>query len=131
MNNPASVRDQAFIAKQRCKLVEELRKLSSTIHNGENENRLADLAARGLAGETEDQAQELSITQNNRALIGSLAQQQRAIDRALAKIEEGTYGFSDDSGLPIPLARLLAYPQAVRTTAEEAVHRQNEPLNDG
>lgn len=43
----------------------------------------------------------------------------RAIDRALAKIDEGTYGLSDMSGKPIPKARLEATPEAVLTVEEE------------
>lgn len=42
-----------------------------------------------------------------------------AIDRALAKLDEGTYGYSDISGLPIPITRLQALPHALRTIAEE------------
>jgi DnaK suppressor protein len=34
-------------------------------------------------------------------------------ERALAKIEEGTYGLSDISRLPIPRARLEAIPEAI------------------
>ena len=40
-------------------------------------------------------------------------QRLRAVERALAKIEEGTYGLSDVSGDPIPKARLEAIPEAV------------------
>jgi len=43
----------------------------------------------------------------------------RAIDRALAKIDEGTYGLSDMSGKPIPKASLEATPEAVLTVEEE------------
>ncbi|MBA2728317.1 MAG: TraR/DksA family transcriptional regulator [Parachlamydiaceae bacterium] len=39
----------------------------------------------------------------------------RQIDRALEKIEEGTYGICDVSGVEIPIARLEAVPYAVMT----------------
>jgi DnaK suppressor protein len=39
----------------------------------------------------------------------------RQIDRALEKIEEGTYGICDISGVEIPIARLEAVPYAVMT----------------
>ena len=42
------------------------------------------------------------------------------IERALAKIEDGTYGFSDSSGKPIPRARLEAMPEAINTADEDA-----------
>ena len=41
------------------------------------------------------------------------------INRALAKIEEGTYGKSDVDGTPIPIARLEALPYAVTTVEQE------------
>jgi DnaK suppressor protein len=41
------------------------------------------------------------------------------VDRALQKIEEGTYGLSDDSGEPIPRGRLEAVPEAIRTVEEQ------------
>lgn len=44
------------------------------------------------------------------------------IERALQKIEEGSYGLSDLSGEPIPEDRLLAAPEAILTVPEE--HRQ-------
>ncbi len=131
MNSSTPARDQEFISGQRQKLVDDRIRITSAIDRGENENRLTDLAAQGQAAESEDRAQDRTNTENNRTLIASLAQQRRAIDRALAKIDEGTYGFSDVCGLPIPLARLLALPEAVRTTEEEAAHWQDEQLNDG
>ena len=42
------------------------------------------------------------------------------IDRALKKIELGTYGLSDISGKPIPKDRLDAAPEAVLTVEETA-----------
>ncbi|MEO6363303.1 MAG: TraR/DksA family transcriptional regulator [Caldimonas sp.] len=45
------------------------------------------------------------------------------IDRALKKIELGTYGLSDASGKPIPKNRLEASPEAV-LTVEEAAARE-------
>jgi DnaK suppressor protein len=113
--------DKAFIAKQRIRLLAERTRLSRSLERGEQEDRSIAGAAAGQANETEDLAQDLMIAENNRVLGGSLADQQNAIDRALAKIDEGTYGFSDDSGEPIALSRLHACPEAIRTIAEEAV----------
>jgi DnaK suppressor protein len=41
------------------------------------------------------------------------------VERALAKLDAGRYGVSEDSGAPIPLERLEAVPWARRTAAEE------------
>jgi RNA polymerase-binding transcription factor len=47
------------------------------------------------------------------------------IDAALAKIEAGTYGVSEDSGAPIPLDRLEAVPWARRTLEEEELRQRS------
>ncbi|WP_250495391.1 TraR/DksA family transcriptional regulator [Caballeronia sp. GAWG1-1] len=41
------------------------------------------------------------------------------IDRALQKIDDGTYGLSDESGEPIPQARLEVFPDALYTEREQ------------
>jgi len=118
--------DTAFIASQRQKLVDTRTKLLSALDRGESENSLIEFAAKTQANESEDQAQDLSLSENNLVLGESVAQQCTEIDRALAKIDDGTYGFSDVSGQPIPRDRMQAYPQAVRTVAEEVLYQSNE-----
>jgi DnaK suppressor protein len=41
------------------------------------------------------------------------------VEHALAKLEDGNFGTSEDSGVPIPLHRLEAVPWARRTAHEE------------
>jgi DnaK suppressor protein len=41
------------------------------------------------------------------------------IRRALQKIDEGTYGLSDESGSPIPVERLEANPESLYTLDEQ------------
>ncbi len=43
----------------------------------------------------------------------------RRIERALQKVAEGSYGYSDRSGDPIPRSRLQAVPEATLTIDEE------------
>jgi DnaK suppressor protein len=48
----------------------------------------------------------------------------RQIDRALEKVEDGTYGMCDITGEEIPLARLEAIPYAVVTVkAQEMIEK--------
>jgi RNA polymerase-binding transcription factor len=58
-----------------------------------------------------------------RALDEELAEPVRgrleAIGRAEKRLNDGTYGFSVESGEPIPAARLEAIPWAERTTEEQ------------
>ena len=48
-----------------------------------------------------------------------LREQLAALERAEARLADGTYGLSVESGDPIPDARLEAAPTAERTVAEE------------
>jgi DnaK suppressor protein len=48
-----------------------------------------------------------------------LRQQLAAVERAEARLADGTYGLSVESGQPIPDARLEAVPTAERTVEEE------------
>jgi DnaK suppressor protein len=104
--------EKAFIASQRQRLSLERMELSRAIVRQNDENRWLGGASTDQANEPEDLAQDLTISENNRVLSGILAERCLAIDRALAKIDEGTYGFSDVSGDPIPLERLQALPEA-------------------
>jgi DnaK suppressor protein len=125
MNRPPSILDGFFIARQRQRLETIRVKVSSAKGRDTDEDLAIDWNARNRASESEDQAQDSTISDNHLALIDDLSRYGNSIDRALAKIDEGTYGFSDESGLPIPLARLAAYPQAIRTVSEEARYRED------
>lgn len=46
------------------------------------------------------------------------------VERAIAKIDAGTYGFSEISGAPISIERLDAVPWARRTLEEEEALQQ-------
>jgi DnaK suppressor protein len=60
------------------------------------------------------------FTREMDASIGEQAERRLGeVDRALRKIEEGTYGLSDQSGEPIPRGRLEAVPEAARTVEEQ------------
>ena len=63
-----------------------------------------------------------------RALDEELAEPVRgrleAIGRAEKRLNDGTYGFSVESGEPIPAARLEAIPWAERTTEEQQRHER-------
>jgi RNA polymerase-binding transcription factor len=48
----------------------------------------------------------------------------RQVERALEKIQEGSYGVCDVSGDPIPLARLEAIPYATMTVAAQSKFEQ-------
>jgi DnaK suppressor protein len=52
--------------------------------------------------------------------LDDVREQLRAVERAEGRLAAGTYGLSDERGLPIPDERLEAEPTAERTVEEEA-----------
>ena len=82
----------------------------------ENENH-PDLADR--ASSETDRAIELRARDRQRKLIAK-------IDAALARIDEGTYGYCEDTGEPISLKRLEARPIATLSLEAQERHERNE-----
>jgi DnaK suppressor protein len=78
-----------------------------------------DLDTGGEPGDAGDAALPLTAAGNDEAVAGSLRDRLDAIDRALKRLDEGTYGRSVRSGEPIPPERLEADP-AAELTIEEA-----------
>ena len=78
-----------------------------------------DRAAANEPGDLADPAQRLTAEQGDDAVSAGLRERLAGLARAEHRIEEGTYGFSVRSGLPIPDARLEADP-AAELTVEEA-----------
>ncbi len=66
-----------------------------------------------------DQASQLADREVDEGLAESLRDDLAAIERAEARLEQGTYGRSIESGEAIPDARLEALPWAERTASEE------------
>ncbi|MDR3446841.1 MULTISPECIES: conjugal transfer protein TraR [unclassified Dyella] len=108
-----------FIAQQR-KRLEALRR---QVLGGEldvNARKRAFTEEHGdEAEEFEDEAQSLAQEEVRQAQHDVDDQRVADIQRALEKIDEGTYGVSDESGDPIPKARLEARPESVLTVQEE------------
>jgi DnaK suppressor protein len=69
--------------------------------------------------DTGDQASELDQAGKDGAIREELQRTLEAIERAEARLEDGTYGKSVVSGKPIPDGRLEAIPWADRLVDEE------------
>ena len=70
-------------------------------------------------GDEADAAQPLAAEGTDEDVAGTLRDRLDAIERALRRLDDGTYGRSVRSGLPIPPERLEADP-AAELTVEEA-----------
>ena len=68
----------------------------------------------GEVGDLGDESTALQQTDLNLAEMEGEVRELRAIDQALERIKEGTYGHCADCGCPIPYASLDAYPTAER-----------------
>lgn len=72
-----------------------------------------------MAGGVRDAGDDSQVVQISDLTISSIEKQMaelRAVDDALHRIDDGTYGECMDCGGDIPRARLEAYPTAVRCT---------------
>jgi DnaK suppressor protein len=66
-----------------------------------------------------DDAEVIEEEQVDDALIARLRADLEAVEAAEQRLEAGTYGFSVESGEPIPPERLEAVPWAERTAEEQ------------
>ena len=121
MNTLESGIDAAFVEQQRQYLLRLRASLVAAAQATESDE--ADLKddRAGGAMEFEDDAQELDALERDVNLVVRDVERLQRVDRALKKIEEGTYGLSVRSGEPIPRERLEAVPEALYTLSEEQV----------
>ncbi|SFI69426.1 RNA polymerase-binding protein DksA [Aerobium aerolatum] len=97
-----------------------LREARETLEILQSENaNLPDLADR--ASSETDRAIELRARDRQRKLISK-------IDAALQRIDEGTYGFCEETGEPIALKRLDARPIATLSIEAQERHERREKV---
>jgi DnaK suppressor protein len=97
---------------------ELLRESRETLMNLQEENHaLADVADRA-SNETE-RSLELRTRDRQRKLIAK-------IDAALSRLEQGTYGYCEETGEPIGLRRLDARPIATLSIEAQERHERRE-----
>mgnify|MGYP001191072121 FL=1 len=97
---------------------ELLRESSQTLNNLQTENEAKpDITDR--ASEEIDRSFELRTRDRERKLINK-------IDAALKRIEDGTYGYCDETGDPISIKRLEARPVATLSLEAQEMHEKAE-----
>jgi DnaK suppressor protein len=79
-----------------------------------------DRTAANEPGELADPAERQTAEEVDDAIAGDLRDRLAAIDRAERRLENGAFGYSVRSGLPIPDDRLEADPAAELTVGEAA-----------
>jgi len=119
MNLIAPTLDAAFIEKQRRHLVELRAALLESMQNDEAEEAGIKRERLDRPQEHEDDAQKLTSLELGGNLVVRIRKRLAIVERALKKLEGGTYGVSDVSGRSIPRERLEAIPEAICTLDEE------------
>ena len=95
-----------------------LKESSQTLNNLQNENEAKpDITDR--ASEEIDRSFELRTRDRERKLINK-------IDAALQRIEDGSYGYCDETGDPISIKRLEARPGATLRLEAQEMHEKAE-----
>ena len=97
---------------------ELLKESSQTLNNLQSENEAKpDITDR--ASEEIDRSFELRTRDRERKLINK-------IDAALQRIEDGSYGYCDETGDPISIKRLEARPVATLSLEAQEMHEKAE-----
>jgi len=99
---------------------EILRESRGTLENLQEESQNhPDMADR--ASSESDRALELRTRDRQRKLIGK-------IESALKRIDDGTYGYCEETGDPIGVARLDARPTATLSLEAQELHERREKV---
>lgn len=119
MEKKSTELDQSFIDSQRERLEALRTELISAAAGKADEDKALGAEAASEAREFEDDAQKLTMLELDSNLVAHDQQRLALVERALRKIDDGTYGRSDLSGDAIPRGRLEAIPEAIYTVAEQ------------
>jgi len=97
---------RARLESERKRLTDELEQLKTTMRSADEQREGSPF------GKREEEATESYELERRLTLEKSTREQLAAVEHALHKFEEGTYGLCDICGRPIPRERLEALPQA-------------------
>jgi DnaK suppressor protein len=112
--------DENFIAKQKERLQSLRDELLRIMRVAEEDERTrTEQDADFTEHDAGDMSRDIFDREVDATIVEQVQQRLAIVERALQKIEEGTYGLSDVSGEPIPRGRLEAVPEAIRTVEEQ------------
>lgn len=118
--------DKGFIEEQRARLEELRAELARMVEGLEDDQQdRAEDEGDFTEHDSGDMSQSLFTREVDATVEQAAHRRLQNVERALEKIEEGTYGLSDESGEPIPKGRLEAMPEA-GYTVEEQERREKE-----
>jgi DnaK suppressor protein len=122
-------RDKEFVEKQRQRLEELRAELVRMVEGLEEDQQFRAEEEEDLTEhDSGDLSQSLFTREMDATVEQTMEKRLQFVDRALQKIEEGTYGICDDTGEPIPRGRLEAMPEAMYTVeAQQRRERERRP----
>src|SRR5450631_1701302 len=115
---PAEMYTSYLLAKRE-QLLKLRRELEHLANAAEAEEAHIRAEAPREAREYEEDAEEMDLLERQGLLVNRNIERMAQVDRALAKIANGTYGYSDESGERIPEGRLASTPEATNTMREQ------------
>lgn len=98
---------------------ELLRESEETLHILKEEGNMQKPDITDRASEETDLAIEFRTRDRERKLLNK-------INEALGRIDDGSYGFCEETGDPIPIKRLVAKPTATMTLEAQELHERRE-----
>ncbi len=116
--------DQSFVEEQKQRLLElqaELQRVRDGLQEDQQYRAEEEDFTQHDSG---DMSQSLFTRQVDATIQRQAERRLEYVDRALPKIDEGTYGICEDTGELIPRGRLEAVPEAIRIV--EAQQRDRE-----
>ena len=121
--------DQEFIDDQRQRLI-DLRDELTRLRDGLDEDEVELEGGGDDFTETDsgDMSQSIFDREMDASVGEGIGRRLGEVERALQKMEEGTYGVCEDTGERIPKGRLEAVPEAIRTVeAQQRFERERRP----
>lgn len=103
--------EKARIEAERAEYITEMR--------GDSEEQASSELADYDPNDPADEASNLFDRERGMAAEDNMSRILSKVERALTKMDEGTYGLSDVDGVPIPVERLEALPYALSTVEQE------------
>ncbi len=121
--------DQEFVEKQRQRLQEIKAELERMIRGLEEDQQFrAEEEEDFTQHDSGDMSHSLFTRELDATVEQTMEKRLEAVERALQKVEEGTYGICDDTGEAIPKGRLEAMPEAIYTVeVQQRRERERRP----
>lgn len=120
--------DKEFVEQQRQKLAalrDELTRMQRGMEEDEQDRSDEEQSSQFDAG---DMSQQMFTREMDATIGEQMDRRLEDVERALEKIEEGSYGVCEDTEERIPKGRLEAAPEAIRTVeAQQRFERERRP----